>query len=74
MMKKRQTLTLLFIHFAFTLSYITAQTTTLVAVGTNGKLVYTADAKGNVIPDFSGVGYMNSEAVIPIFAPSERPI
>ena len=42
-----------------------AQTSSLVAVGTNGRLVYTADAKGNVVPDFSAVGYMNSEAPIP---------
>jgi pectin methylesterase-like acyl-CoA thioesterase len=37
----------------------------LVSIGTNGQLVYTADVKGNVIPDFSGVGYMNSEVPIP---------
>ena len=42
-----------------------AQTSSLVAVGTNGRLVYTADVKGNVVPDFSAVGYMNSEAPIP---------
>ena len=42
-----------------------AQTSSLVSVGTNGRLVYTADAKGNIIPDFSAVGYMNSEAPIP---------
>ena len=41
------------------------QTSTLVSVGTNGKLVYTPDAKGNTVPDFSDVGYMNSEASIP---------
>ena len=42
-----------------------AQTSSLVSVGTNGRLVYTADAKGNVVPDFSAVGYRNSEAPIP---------
>lgn len=42
-----------------------AQTSSLVSIGTNGRLVYTADAKGNVVPDFSAVGYMNSEAPIP---------
>ncbi len=42
-----------------------AQTSSLVAVGANGRLVYTPDAKGNVVPDFSAVGYMNSEAPIP---------
>lgn len=43
----------------------TAQKSTLVTVGSNGNLVYKADAMGNVVPDFSGVGYMNSEAPIP---------
>lgn len=42
-----------------------AQTSSLISVGTNGRLVYTADAKGNVIPDFSAVGYKNSEVPIP---------
>jgi len=42
-----------------------AQTSSLVSIGTNGRLVYTADAKGNVVPDFSAVGYMNSESPIP---------
>ena len=42
-----------------------AQTSALVSVGTNGKLIYTPDQKGNVVPDFSGVGYMNSESAIP---------
>ena len=42
-----------------------AQTSSLVSVGADGKLLYTADSKGNVVPEFSGVGYMNSEADIP---------
>lgn len=42
-----------------------SQTSSLVSVGSNGRLVYTPDSKGNVIPDFSGVGYMNSESPIP---------
>jgi hypothetical protein len=42
------------------------QTSSIVSVGTDGKLVYTPDAKGNRIPDFSGVGYKNSEVAIPI--------
>ena len=45
-----------------------AQTSSLVAVGTNGHLVYTPDANGNVVPDFSAVGYLNSEAPIPTVA------
>ena len=42
-----------------------AQTSSLVSVGTNGRLVYAADEKGNVVPDFSAVGYRNSEVSIP---------
>lgn len=42
-----------------------AQTTSLLSVDSNGKLIYTADSKGNIVPDFSGVGYMNSESSIP---------
>jgi len=42
-----------------------AQTSSLVSVGTNGHLLYTPDAKGNVVPDFSAVGYKNSETPIP---------
>ncbi len=45
-----------------------SQTSTLVSVGTNGKLLYTPDLKGNIVPDFSGVGYMNSESPIPDIA------
>ena len=37
----------------------------MIAIDANGKLTYTADEKGNVIPDFSGVGYQNSEKPIP---------
>lgn len=42
-----------------------AQSSSLVSVGTNGRLVYTADIKGNSVPDFSAVGYMNGETFIP---------
>ena len=44
---------------------INSQTTTLVSIDANGKLTYKADEKGNIIPDFSGVGYQNSEKPIP---------
>ena len=47
---------------------IDAQTSSLVSVGSNAKLSYTADSKGNIIPDFSGVGYLNSEVPIPTVA------
>lgn len=44
---------------------INAQTSTLVYLGNNGKLAYKADSLGNTIPDFSGVGYKNSDESIP---------
>ena len=45
-----------------------AQTSTLVSIDSTGKLTYTPDSKGNTLPDFSGVGYMNSEVAIPTVA------
>lgn len=33
--------------------------------GSGGKLVYTPDAQGNTIPDFSHVGYMYGDEAIP---------
>ena len=47
---------------------IISQTTTLVTIDTNGKLTYKPDSKGTIIPDFSGVGYRNSEVAIPNIA------
>lgn len=45
--------------------FANAQTSTLVSLNGAGKLVYTTDAKGDKVPDFSGVGYMNGESAIP---------
>ncbi len=45
-----------------------AQTTSLVSVGSNGRLVYTPNSRGDVVPDFSAVGYRNGEASIPTIA------
>ena len=45
-----------------------AQTSTLVSLDSTGKLVYAPDAKGNTVPDFSGVGYKNGEVAIPTVA------
>ncbi len=42
-----------------------AQTTSLVRLGADGRLQYTANERGDVIPDFSGVGYANGDAPIP---------
>jgi hypothetical protein len=42
-----------------------AQSSTLVYFGSNGKLVYKADARGNVVPDYSYVGYHQGELSIP---------
>ncbi|OAQ38277.1 hypothetical protein A5893_15935 [Pedobacter psychrophilus] len=48
-----------------TLSFNYAQTSSLVSLDGQGKLVYNADAKGNKVPDYSGIGYKNSESIIP---------
>lgn len=40
-------------------------TSKTVAVGSDGKLVYAKDAKGNRLPDFSNVGYHSGEKAIP---------
>ena len=64
-MKKSNIPLILFIILLFCIQNSKAQTSTLVAIGSNGKLVYTPDSKGNIIPDFSGVGYRNSEYPIP---------
>jgi len=45
-----------------------AQTSTLVSLDSTGKLTYATDAKGNKVPDFSGVGYKNGEVAIPTVA------
>jgi hypothetical protein len=42
-----------------------AQTNTLVNYGANGLLSYGTIGSGNVVPDYSGVGYKNSEEAIP---------
>lgn len=51
--------------FAFFFQISIAQTTSLISVDSNGKLIYMPDSRGNIIPDFSGVGYSNSESSIP---------
>ncbi len=42
-----------------------AATSTLLYTGTNGRLTYVADARGNTIPDFSWCGYRGGGAAIP---------
>lgn len=49
-----------------TLHCVIAQTTSLISIGVDGKLVYTPDANGNIIPDYSAVGYQNGEVPIPV--------
>lgn len=46
-----------------------AQQSSWVYFKSDGKLLYVPDNKGNIVPDFSGVGYMNSEADIPVEIP-----
>ena len=68
LIKKMKKIKLMFLCWIASLPILCAQTSTLVSLGSNGKLVYAADSKGNIVPDFSGVGYMNSESVIPTIA------
>ncbi len=42
-----------------------APTSRLVAPGADGRLVYTADERGNTIPDFSRSGYMGGGVALP---------
>lgn len=63
-MKNSLKITLIFLFF-LSLQVVKAQNSSLVSLDSNGKLIYTPDAKGNVVPDFSAVGYMNSEVPIP---------
>jgi rhamnogalacturonyl hydrolase YesR len=44
---------------------LAAQESSLVRLGADGRLAYTANERGDRIPDFSGVGYRNSEVPIP---------
>src|SRR5262249_26783065 len=37
----------------------------LVHPGPNGHLVYTPDAQGNIIPDFSNIGYLSGTVPLP---------
>ncbi len=66
-MRIKVTTLLLFLSF-WTMNHIIAQTTSLIAYDTTGKLAYTKDSKGNQLPDFSYVGYKNSEVTIPTVA------
>jgi hypothetical protein len=47
---------------------LAAQTTNLVSIGPDGRLTYAATADGDVVPDFSAVGYKNGEEPIPTIA------
>ena len=67
-MKNNTFRTLLFFFNLMGMGISFAQTTSLVSLDTNGRLVYVPDAKGNKVPDFSGVGYKNGEVAIPTVA------
>ena len=63
---KKQTKIIIFLLLLIGFQSVQSQTTTLVSIDSNGKLTYKPDSKGTVIPDFSGVGYQNSEKPIPV--------
>ena len=62
----------LFASRALSLVFLAAMTAPLVAapvsLDATGRLKYTADAQGNVIPDFSHCGYVAGEKKIPVAA------
>jgi hypothetical protein len=58
-------LLVLFILF-FACAQVPAQQSSYVYVGKDGKLEYTPDEHGNVIPDFSQCGYKKNNELIPI--------
>ena len=64
-MTKLCSIIILLICFVGLSQFVLGQTSTLVSLDGNGKLVYQLDEKGNRIPDFSGVGYKNGESEIP---------
>jgi hypothetical protein len=56
---------LVLIQFIVLPGYTQTGSSAWVRIGTNGKLQYTPDAKGNRLPDFSMVGYRNGNEAIP---------
>ncbi len=64
-MTKPVALLIMLICFLSLSQFVLGQTSTLISIDSNGILVYQPDNKGNRIPDFSGVGYKNSEVDIP---------
>ena len=62
---KKSRIYFLLILIVFLQGITNAQTSTLVSMGSNGNLIYTPDTRGNVIPDFSAVGFMNGETPLP---------
>lgn len=44
---------------------VTSQVPRVVSIGPSGRLVYTPDAKGNIVPDFSQCGYRSGGVALP---------
>ncbi|PQJ72654.1 Ig-like domain-containing protein [Polaribacter butkevichii] len=55
---------LVFLFLSFQISY--SQTSNLLGYDDQGRLTYMPDSKGNVIPDYSNVGYHHSEKELPV--------
>ncbi|HKK61914.1 MAG TPA: hypothetical protein VJ951_05105, partial [Bacteroidales bacterium] len=65
-MKTTTTKCTLLVLLAAMISFnVIGQTTSLVSTDGSGNLTYTPDEKGNVLPDFSYVGYHHGEKTIP---------
>jgi hypothetical protein len=61
----RRSFLVLFLLFSLTASAFTQWQSALVTVSGTGKLVYNPDAGGNIIPDFSYVGYRSGQIPVP---------
>src|SRR5688572_5182358 len=64
-MKKNLLPILALLGFSFCIPHRSAWYSKYVTVGNNGNLLYLRDANGNIIPDFSRVGYYSGDRTIP---------
>jgi hypothetical protein len=64
-MMRRKTFLIYFLSVSLNVTAFTQWQSALVSVSGTGKIVYNADAGGNIIPDFSYVGYGSGQKPIP---------
>ena len=61
----KKILVCIFLGTALALNAASKKQLPIISVGTNGTLVYDADAQGNRVPDFSNCGYFGGDKQIP---------